>query len=560
MNQNKTGIRHLAELCQLKGIENIIISPGSRNAPIILAFQKEEGINCLSITDERSAGFFALGMAQQSGKPVALACTSGSAVLNYAPAIAEAYYQKIPLLIISADRPNEWIDQADSQTIKQKDVFKNYIRKSIELPQTICSDDDIWYTDRLINEAIQACTHPCNGPVHINIPFTEPLYEGYDEKLPEPKIIDTIIPDKLINLEDVKQLTSQWNSATKKLILTGILPKDQALNNILSELAKDSSLVVLTETTSNLFDNNFHPCIDKIISTISVDEVEDFKPELLITFGNQIISKKIKTFLRKNRPMMHWHIDPTDNFLDTYQSLTQNIPLRPLVFFEQIKNQLKVTKSNYASIWNQKEKACNQRHHEFIETCPYSDLQVFDFLLDQIPQDSHLQLANSTPVRYVQLFENRKDLHYFSNRGTSGIDGSISTAAGASYESKQLTTLITGDLSFFYDSNGLWNNYISKNLKIIIINNGGGGIFRFIDGPAETSSLNYFEAPHNLNAEHITKTFGLDYFKATDLNELKAVITDFYSSELNNAAILEIFTPREKNAEVLKDYFQNLKR
>ena len=339
-----------------------------------------------------------------------------------------------------------------------------------------------------------------------------------------------------------------------------MLPKDQALNNILSELVKDSSIVVLTETTSNLFDNNFHPCIDKIISTISINEVEKFKPELLITFGSQIISKKIKAFLRKNRPTMHWHIAPNDYFLDTYQSLTLNIPLKPLVFFEQIKDQLKVSKSNYAFIWNQKEKTCNQRHHKFIETCLYSDLQVFDFLLDQIPQYSCLQLANSSPIRYAQLFKNRKDLHYFSNRGTSGIDGSISTAAGASYVSKQLTTLITGDISFFYDSNGLWNNYISKNLKIIIINNGGGGIFRFIDGPTETSFLNYFEAPHNLNAEHISKTFGLTYFKATDLNKLKAVITDFYSSELNNAAILEIFTPREINADVLKDYFRNLKK
>ena len=170
-----------------------------------------------------------------------------------------------------------------------------------------------------------------------------------------------------------------------------------------------------------------------------------------------------------------------------------------------------------------------------------------------------MQLANSTPVRYAQLFKNRKDLTYFSNRGTSGIDGSISTAAGATYESNKPTTLITGDLSFFYDSNGLWNNYISKNLKIIIINNGGGGIFRFIDGPSETSALDYFEAPHKLNAEHIAKTFGVNYFKADSMSTLKETIADFYSSKLNEASILEIFTPQEKNAEVLKDYFKYLK-
>lgn len=175
MKQNKIGIRHLAEICAAKGIENIIISPGSRNAPIILAFKQQSGIHCLSIVDERSASFFALGMAQQTGKTVAIACTSGTAVLNYAPAIAEAFYQKVPLLIITADRPVEWIDMADSQTIRQKDIFKNYIQKSVELPQTINTEDELWHTDRLINEAINSCVYPVSGPVHINFPFTEPL-------------------------------------------------------------------------------------------------------------------------------------------------------------------------------------------------------------------------------------------------------------------------------------------------------------------------------------------------------------------------------------------------
>lgn len=559
MNQNKTGIRHLAEICVAKGIENIIISPGSRNAPIILAFKQKFAINCLSIVDERSAGFFALGMAQQTGKPVAIACTSGSAVLNYAPAIAEAYYQKIPLLIITADRPVEWIDMADSQTIRQKEIFKNYIQKSIELPQNINSEDELWFTDRLINEAINACSYPVSGPVHINLPFTEPLYEGFDEELPKAKLIDTIVPNNLIGEDKLSLLADQWNASKRILILTGMLPKNEELNSLLSTFAKGNSIAVLTETTSNLYAEDFHSSIDKILAAISTEELAKFAPDLLITIGNQIISKKVKAFLRSHRPANHWHIDPTDLNLDTYKSLTQNIPMNPLDLFKQLKNEIKIGEGNYSKLWKEKELITENKHAEYLSQCPYSDLQVFELLLKNIPQKNHLQLANSTPVRYAQLFKNREDLEYFSNRGTSGIDGCISTAVGAAYASQHPTTLITGDLSFFYDSNGLWNNYLPEQLRIIIINNGGGGIFRFIDGPTKSDSLDYFETPHNLNAENIAKTFGVEYFSANSIEELEASILPFYNENLEKTAILEIFTARELNAEVLKEYFRSLK-
>ena len=559
MNQNKTGIRHLAELCAAKGIENIIISPGSRNAPIILAFDQQKNINCLSITDERSAGFFALGMAQQTAKTVAIACTSGTAVLNYAPAIAEAYYQKIPLLVITADRPIEWIDMADSQTIRQKDIFKNYIRKSVELPQNINSEDDLWFTDRLINEAIDTCNYPVSGPVHINLPFTEPLYEGFDEELPKAKIIETIKPKYSFEKNQIEALAKEWNRAKRKLILTGMLQKNSELNLITESISDDPTIAVLTETTSNLYSENFHPCIDRILSSISDEEAETFKPDLLITFGNQIISKKIKAFLRNHQPEAHWHIDPTDLNLDTYQSLTQNIPLKPIEFFNLLNNYIKDGEGDYSKIWKEKEKLTEEKHHKYLNESEYSDLKVFDFLLNKIPQNSHLQLANSTPVRYAQLFKNREDLSCFSNRGTSGIDGCVSTAVGAAYASQQPTTLISGDLSFFYDSNSLWNNYLTKDLRIIIINNGGGGIFRFIDGPASTKSLDYFETPHNLNAEHIAKTFGVEYFSTKTMEDLKESLNQFYDKELKKTAILEIFTPRENNATILKNYFRYLK-
>jgi len=560
MEKQKSGIRHLVEICYQKGIENIVISPGSRNAPIIIAFTNHPKINCLSIVDERSAAFFALGMAQQSGKTVAIACTSGSATLNYAPAIAEAYYQHIPLLVFTADRPQEWIDQADSQTIRQKGIYSNYIKKSFELPQSIQNDDDIWYADRLINEAIDLCQSSTPGPVHINLPFKEPLYQGYDEDIAPPKIINTSEISSILEAHEIKRLANQWNTSSKKLIISGILNPNRELNKVLIEIAKDPSVVFLTENTSNLHHSAFNSCIDRTLAAITEEELENFKPDLLISFGNQVVSKKIKAFLRQNQPEEHWHIDTDELFLDTYQSLTKNIPVKPAYFFNKMCEHIIPYKSNFSLIWDNEYKLTSKKHQEFIKKCEYSDLKVFDLLLRAVPSSSNLQLANSTPVRYAQLFDAREDIVYNSNRGTSGIDGSLSTAAGAAFETKIPTTIILGDLSFFYDSNGLWNNYLSDNLRIILINNGGGGIFRFLDGPTETKDFDtFFETTHNLNAEGIAKTFDIQYQSASNFDEVKEGLTNLYHPENKKVSLLEIFTPRELNAIILKDYFQFLK-
>ena len=561
MEKQKSGIRHLVEICYQKGIENIVISPGSRNAPIIIAFTNHPKINCLSIVDERSAAFFALGMAQQSGKTVAIACTSGSAALNYAPAIAEAFYQHIPLLVLTADRPQEWIDQADSQTIRQNNIYSNYIKKSFELPQSILNADDLWYADRLINEAIDLCQSSTPGPVHINLPFKEPLYKGYDEDIAPAKIINTAEVNSVLESNEIKKLANYWNTSSKKLIISGMMNPNPELNDVLIEISKDPSVVFLTENTSNLHDAAFNSCIDRTLASITEKELQDFKPDLLISIGNQIVSKKIKAFFRQHQPKEHWHIDAHELFLDTYQSLTKNIPVKPAYFLNMMSEHIIPNKSNFSRIWNDKYHMAYLKHLDYIENISYSDLKIFDLLLKAVPSNSNLQLANSTPIRYAQLFDAREDLIYNSNRGTSGIDGSLSTASGAAFESKKPTTIILGDLSFFYDSNGLWNNYLSDDLRIILINNGGGGIFRFLDGPSETKDFEtFFETIHHLNAEGIAKTFNVHYQSASNFEEVKEELSKLYHPENKKVSLLEIFTPREMNAVILRDYFRFLKK
>jgi 2-succinyl-5-enolpyruvyl-6-hydroxy-3-cyclohexene-1-carboxylate synthase len=560
MTTDKKGIKLLADIFVKKGMKHIVISPGSRNAPIINSFGNHPEIEALSIIDERSAAFFAMGIAQQSRKTVAISCTSGTAVLNYAPAIAEAYYQKIPLLILTADRPAGLIDQGDGQTIRQNNIYTNYIKKSFELPMKLESEEDLKEASAMINEAINLTQFPDCGPVHINLPFAEPLYNLVEDDAFQTEIID--IEDRTLELDEkrIKQFAKVWNQFDKKLLIAGMMNPNPELHQLLKSISNDDSVVLLTETTSNLKNSCDCPCIDKVVATISDSETEKFQPQLLVTFGGYIVSKMIKAFIRKNKPIAHWHIDPVDFTINTYQCLTNGIQQTPMGFFEQLIPYLEKKDSDYKQIWQGRDKQTEERHSKYLKNCRYSDLKVFETLLNSLPENSQLQLGNSTPVRYAQLFKSHRNLNYFSNRGTSGIDGVTSTAAGAAWVADNPVTVITGDLGFFYDSNALMNNHLKGNLRIIIINNGGGGIFRFIDGPDRTSHLEeFFETKHNWNAKYLAKAFNITYTQASTLDELEHELNSFFDYSNRRPAILEIFTPSEENGEILRSYFKNLK-
>jgi 2-succinyl-5-enolpyruvyl-6-hydroxy-3-cyclohexene-1-carboxylate synthase len=561
MTSDKKSAALLAEIFVKKGLKYIIISPGSRNAPLILSFTNHSDIKAISIVDERSAAFFALGMAQQLKQTVAIACTSGTAALNYAPAIAEAYYQKIPLLVITADRPKEMIDQGDGQTIRQKNLYRNYIKASFEIPEDFHNNDEFESAVKLINKAVNLTCFPDYGPVHINLPFEEPIYNQVSS---HNWLIKNIRPKiRLFDLkgEEVITFAKSWNKYEKKLLIAGMMDPNVVFAKLLKKISDDPSVVLLTETTSNLNHCCTCPCIDKVVSTILPEEAEKFKPELLVTFGSNVVSKMVKDFIRKNKPIAHWNIDPADYKMDTYQCLTSGIQTEPYIFFNEIRDQIIPANSSYKKMWEERNDRSEEWHSDFLDSCEFSDLKVFESILKAIPENSNLQLGNSTPVRYAQLFRPFKNLTYNSNRGTSGIDGTVSTAAGACYATNRPTTLITGDLGFFYDSNALLNHHLNNNLRIIIINNSGGGIFRFIPGPDETGHLKeFFETTHGWNAEFIARNFNIPYSHASNLKELEFVLGYFFDLRPDDKpAILEIFTPSEKNGEILRFYFKYLK-
>lgn len=541
----------IIQICQAKGLKNIVISPGSRNAPLTIGFASHPDFNCYSIADERCAAFFAMGIAQQTGKPAVVICTSGSALLNFYPAFAEAFYSQIPLVVISADRPPQMIDIGDGQTIRQENVLENHSLYNANLTPDASPENDAE-----INEAINRC-YTRKGPVHINAPFEEPLYETVKKPSVDVTISSFAKVYKTVDAEDIIAATNVWNSATRKLILVGVNQPDEIDAEILEKLMHDPSVVVMTETTSNLHHPKFISHIDRIITPFSHKEFLSMQPEILITFGGMVVSKRIKAFLRKYKPEHHWHIDPLRAY-DTFGSLSRHFEANPNDFFQQFLPFAVPAFSEYAKAFDKVKIHRAKEHDAFFASAPYSDFKVYGKVFPSLPKDSQLHISNSAAIRYAQLFDSDATVEVFCNRGTSGIDGSTSTAIGAALANGKQTILITGDIGFFYDSNALWNNYIPKNFKIILINNSGGGIFRILPGHQENKVFNtFFETSHNLTAEHLAKMYGFGYFSATDEKSIDENLNSFYDQN-DKPCILEIFTPEKLNNKVLKEYFDSL--
>ncbi|MGM5471138.1 2-succinyl-5-enolpyruvyl-6-hydroxy-3-cyclohexene-1-carboxylate synthase [Flavobacteriaceae bacterium LMO-SS05] len=573
------------ELCKARNIGHIVISPGSRNAPLTIGFTNDPFFKCYSIVDERSAAFFALGIAQQSQYPVALVCTSGSALLNYYPAIAEAFFSNIPLVILSADRPKNLIGIGDGQTINQNEVYANHILYSANLKLDIKDayklpdDEDLpilksledklerflglqqdiqTYNETEINTAIFKAIYK-SGPVHINVPFDEPLYEMVDKLSVKIKPLKEENKSKRPDDFEIKQCLDEWNETSRKMILVGVNNPNTIRPKWLDELANDDSVIVLTETTSNIHHDEFFPSIDKLIAPLDDEAFKMLQPDILLTFGGMIISKKIKAFLRKYQPKQHWHIGEYDAN-DTFFCLQRHIKTSPNTFFHLFLPKIThYVKSNYKLYWDKVKQDRLKKHQDYIKQIPFSDLKTFDLVLKSIPDNSVLQLSNSSAVRYAQLFDLNKTLQVYCNRGTSGIDGSTSTAIGCATVNSNPTTFITGDLSFFYDSNALWNQYIPNTFRIIVINNQGGGIFRILPGHKNSDNFDYyFETKHEFTAKQLCKMYDLNYATASNEKQLKFKLKGFYSAS-DRPKLLEIFTPRTINDEVLLNYFDFIK-
>lgn len=549
---SKRSIQILAHLLKEYEIFDVVISPGSRNAPLAVHLSETDELNCYSIVDERSAAFVGMGMAKSLKKPVAITCTSGSASANYYPAITEAFYQNTPLLILTADRPVDFVDIFDGQTIRQKDLYQQHSYGDFQLledSEENAEDENF----SLIKKAIELCFEK-QGPVHINIPLEEPLYKLVSE-IPNFPPVEKTIQKK--SEEFSPNLAAEWNTSKRIMILVGTRDYSDELEMQLSQLVKNHSVVVLKEVNSNLKHDKFFAHIDRYIFNFEEKDFKTYAPDLLITIGQNVVSKKIKQFLRKAKPKNHWHVDQFWH-PDTFFSLTEKIKMAPEKFFAKLLKFITLEPSSYYNLWDVLRDKKDLKHTEYCAGTSYSDFKFFEILADKLPQNINLHISNSSAIRYAQLFDFQRNKVY-CNRGTSGIDGSTSTAMGFAMKSATPTVLVTGDLSFFYDINGLWNNYIPPYTRIIVFNNGGGDIFKIIPGPDSTNALDEFIlTKHHKNAELLAKHFGFGYTKVEDEDTLSRVLDNFFKPDAK-AKILEVDTSMIENAAVLKGYFEFLK-
>ncbi|MDE6109113.1 MAG: 2-succinyl-5-enolpyruvyl-6-hydroxy-3-cyclohexene-1-carboxylic-acid synthase, partial [Muribaculaceae bacterium] len=472
-------------------MKHVVVSPGSRNSPILVALSRTEGLKCHVVIDERSAGFFALGIAVETGAPVAMVCTSGSAVLNYAPALAEAFYRRVPLIAVTADRPEEWIDQDDSQTIRQPGSLGAVVKMCVNIPVDRGDTALRRLTARRISDAlISSVTQPV-GPVHINIQIDEPLNAMCDDGADSFRFPVVVPSDHSLPEDAAATFARRLNEASRVIVLAGFMPPDRELSLCLSGLP--SHIVVVGETTSNLGDG-FVSNIDASLRAMTPDEKQSLlDADIVITIGGSLVSRIIKAELRA-RDIENWSIGFSENSIDTLLHLTDRVATSPLEFFKAVAPHLHEKASDYKARWQEVSKRARKRSLDYLAAAPWSDYAAMGHILGEMPASMLLHLSNGTSVRYAQLFSPLSASRVECNRGVSGIDGCTSTAIGSSVVSYRPTLLITGDMCAQYDMGALACTEIPSSFRMAVINNGGGGIFRFIKATRDLPETERFLA------------------------------------------------------------------
>jgi 2-succinyl-5-enolpyruvyl-6-hydroxy-3-cyclohexene-1-carboxylate synthase len=528
MYSNKENVNILTSLLVAHGICHAVCCPGSRNSPIVHNLNECPDITCYPVTDERSAGFYALGMSQCLKKPVVVCVTSGTALLNLAPAVAEAYYQHIPLIVISADRPQAWIDQLDGQTLPQPDALGRFVSKAVSLPEVISSppesggvrgglNEQHWFCNRLVNEALLEK----HDPVHINVPISEPLFDYNVAELPVERKIE-LLPAGISN-QTLSHVCRMFMQSKRPMLIAG-----QPMN----------------------------PGYDEAVCLIGDDE--SYVPDLVVYIGGSIVSKRLKRFLRKAKET--WVVNATGEVTDTFMNLTRVIQGDTEVVEDQIRFLLEQDPHPFVQKWENL--LAKVRDHAADYQPDYSEMAAVKCFETQLMFNVqwsmvNVHYANSTAIRLANIFAQHS---VFCNRGVNGIDGSLSTAAGFSVVTEENVFCVIGDLSFFYDQNALWNQNLRGNFRILLLNNGKGGVFNLLRGLEQSPARDQFvAAEHHTSAEGICQQNNVKYLKATNMEELQQGISTLLNINSSRPVLLEVFTDPAEDERVFKDYYKTLK-
>lgn len=555
MYSNITSVQILIALLKKFDIRDIVLSPGGSDIPIIHSIENDNFFSCYSVVDERSAAYYAMGIAQVKDRPVACVCTSGTAVCNYVPGITEAYYQNVPVLAITADKNPYFQDQLETQKINQLNIFSGVVKKAVEIP-LIQVDDDKWLCERLINEALLELDHHGKGPVHINIPIIERT-DIYDCQM-------------LPNVRGIKRITANckkatWEDYANKLVNKKILVVvgqnvrfSQTDIDNLNTFYEQFDCIFSVEHLSNLECNGrvFTYPLSEMCNLAAIPEL---KPDIVISMGNNLSAYGLKPYLRNcSHFMENWLISEEGKVRDAYKCLTNIFECSVSEFFSNIVSCVEKESESgheYYMTWTKEMEKIELPQFEF------SNFYVGMKLAESIPENSLLHLAILNSTRIMQYFNLASGVRTYSNVGALGIDGCFSTFAGQAAVTEELAYLVIGDLSFFYDMNAAGVKSIGPNVRVIMLNNGGGSEFHFFMGKEKIPTINsYICAEHNKTAEGWIRSLGYDYYSASNSDEFNNVLT-ILSQKSTRPVFVEVFTDMEEDALKTRSFYdENRKR
>ncbi len=561
--------RELLDVLIAQGVDTIVLSPGSRNTPLLVGASARQELKKIIITDERTAAFTALGIGIVTRRPVALACTSGTALYNYAPAVAEAYYQKIPLVVITADRPAQWIDQDDSQTLRQFGALDKIVKRSYDIyaetgmtapcgNRTYASERE-WYVNRTANEAMLTAKEGQPGPVHINMQFGNPLGNVTDRSEATPRVVRVIGNDSGLPPHKMRELAEEL-VGKRIMVVAGFMGADDSLNRAIREFSRLENVTVLAETISNLHLDGHAYMIDSLLSRLDPEERETLKPDIVISIGGALVSRMLKEYLRGCDDTQHWTLPDTDVSVDCFQRLSMHIDVPPHRFFKGMAGMMRHiiskgkagTVPSYRSLWNEARLKAHEENSVLTAGMPWCELKALDRVFTTLPKSWNLFLSNGTCVRYAQLLLDRLPHACYCNRGVSGIDGTNATAFGVSLAYGGTTLLVTGDMSFAYCTEVLNLAKLGGDLRIVVVNNRGGGIFRFI-GTTRNLDIReeYFCSDPQLPLGRVAQAYGWKYLHADSEKALREGLKTLLETR---QSILEIEVEPESSAEELIKY------
>lgn len=559
MYSNKENVNILTALLVAHGVRHAVVCPGSRNAPIVHNLNECPDIACYPVTDERSAGFYALGMSQALTKPVCVkepvvvCVTSGTALLNLAPAIAEAYYQRWPLVVISADRPPQWIDQLDGQTLPQPDALGRFVAKAVSLPEPR-DDEERWYCNRLVNEALLKSRE--GFPVHINVPIAEPLFSFTTQTLPAQRKIE-LIGSLMNNRLFHETFLSAFIQARKPMVIVGqTYFDDSCMAADLYEIG--AYAVVLSESLTNTVERCH---FDEVLPLLEGDD--SYKPDFILYLGGTLVSKRLKRFIRGLSDVSVWSVSEDGAVYDTFMHLTGiikgSVYEATVLLMDAIEQSTATHTETFVERWNRLLQRASA-HADAYEPA-YSQMAAVKWFErrigeKKISKKASFHYANSAAIRLANIYA----CHYvYCNRGVNGIDGSLSTAAGFSLVKDDTVYCVIGDLSFFYDQNALWNQNLKGNFRVLLLNNGKGGIFNMLPGLEQSPVRDSFVvASHQTSAEGICQQNHVVYLRADDMEQMQKGIETLLSLESDRPVLLEVFTNASEDESAYRLYFKQL--